>query len=194
MCGDRVDREFATARFRTMTNRVNIVPYDPDWPRRFHEERRILATAFAGSDAVIEHVGSTAVPGLGAKPVIDVLIGLPMLAEVERRIPVLEAAGYEYAQKYERQLPDRRYFRKPRLGPRAFHLHCVVTGGDFWIRHLAFRDYLRAHPESAAAYYHLKRDLALRVSKEEYTEAKTPFIDGILASAMCLPDDSVIRY
>jgi GrpB-like predicted nucleotidyltransferase (UPF0157 family) len=133
---------------------------------------------------MIEHVGSTAVPGLGAKPVIDVLIGVPILIEVERRIPALEAAGYEYVQEYEQQLPDRRYFRKPRFGARAFHVHCVVTGSDFWIRHLAFRDYLRAHPESAAAYYELKRDLARRVSKQEYTAAKSLFIETILASAM----------
>jgi GrpB-like predicted nucleotidyltransferase (UPF0157 family) len=139
---------------------------------------------FAGSEAVIEHVGSTSVPGLGAKPVIDILVGVPVLVEVEDRIPALEAAGYEYAQEYEKQRPDRRYFRKPRLGPRAFHVHCVVTGGVSWIRHLAFRDHLRAHPESAVAYDHLKRELARRVSKEEYTEAKSPFVEGVLASAM----------
>jgi GrpB-like predicted nucleotidyltransferase (UPF0157 family) len=167
-----------------MANRVNIVPCDPDWPRRFDEERRMLAAVFAGTDAIIENVGSTAVPGLGAKPVIDVLIGVPILVEVERRVPALEAAGYEYVQEYEQQLPDRRYFRKPRLGPRAFHVHCVVTGSDIWLRQLAFRDYLRAHPESAAAYFALKRDLAMRVSKEEYTEAKRPFVDEILTAAM----------
>ena len=65
--------------------------HDPEWPRRFDEERRVLAAVFAGSDAIIEHIGSTAVPGLGAKPVIDVLIGVPILIEVERRIPRLEA-------------------------------------------------------------------------------------------------------
>jgi GrpB-like predicted nucleotidyltransferase (UPF0157 family) len=167
-----------------MTDRVTVVPYDPDWPRRFDEERRALAAVFAGSEAVIEHVGSTAVPGLGAKPVIDIMVGVPVLVEVEGRIPALEAAGYEYVREYEKQLPDRRYFRKPRLGPRAFHVHCVVTGSDFWIRPLAFRDHLRAHPESAAAYYNLKRELAMRVSREEYTEAKSPFIEGVLASAM----------
>ena len=74
-----------------MTHRVNIVAYDPEWPRRFDEERSVLAAVFAGSDAIIEHIGSTAVPGLGAKPVIDVLIGVPILIEVERRIPRLEA-------------------------------------------------------------------------------------------------------
>lgn len=167
-----------------MNDRVTIVPYDPDWPRRFSEECRALAAVFAGREAVIEHVGSTAVPGLGAKPVIDIMVGVPVLVEVERRIPALEAAGYEYVQEYERQLSDRRYFRKPRRGPRAFHLHCVVTGSDFWIRHLAFRDDLRTHPESAAAYYNLKRELAGRVSKGEYTEAKSAFIEGVLASAM----------
>lgn len=136
-----------------MTDRVIVVAYDPDWPRRFADERCVLAAVFAGSEAAIEHVGSTAVPGLGAKPVIDVMVGLPALVEVERRIPALEAAGYEYVPAYEKQLPERRYFRNPRLGPRAFHVHCVVTGSEFWIRHLAFRDYLRDHPESAAAYY-----------------------------------------
>ncbi len=167
-----------------MSNQVSIVPYDPEWPGRFGEERRILAAVFAGSDAIIEHVGSTAVPGLGAKPVIDVLIGVPILVEVESRIPALEGAGYEHVAEYEEQLPDRRYFRKPRFGARAFHVHCVVTGSHFWTHHLAFRDYLRAHPESAAAYYEFKRELARRVSKWEYTAAKGPFIESILASAM----------
>jgi GrpB-like predicted nucleotidyltransferase (UPF0157 family) len=166
-----------------MGERVIIVPYDPDWPRRFDQERGVLSAVFAGTDAVIEHVGSTSVPGLGAKPVIDVMVGVPALIEAERRIPALEAAGYEYVQKYETQLPLRRYFRKPRLKPRVFHVHCVVTGSDFWIRHLAFRDYLRAHRESAVAYDNLKRDLAMRVTKEAYTEAKSPFIEGVLASA-----------
>ena len=167
-----------------MITRVTIVPYDPDWPRRFNEERSVLAAVFAGSDAIIEHVGSTAVPGLGAKPVIDILIGVPTLLEVDDRISALAATGYEYVHEYEEHLPDRRYFRKPRVGPRAFHVHCVVTGSDVWIRHLAFRDHLRAHPESAAAYYQLKRELATRVSKEAYTEAKSPFIESVLASAM----------
>ena len=161
-----------------------MVPYDPDWPRRFDQERAILGAVFGGTEATIEHVGSTAVPGLGAKPVIDVMVGVSHLAETESRIAVLENAGYEYVQKYEKQLPQRRYFRKPRLGPSAYHLHCVVKGGDFWVRHLAFRDYLRTHPESAAAYYELKRELAVRFSKEEYTEAKGPFIERILVAAL----------
>lgn len=166
------------------TNRVILVPYNPDWPRRFDEERSILAAVFAGGEAVIEHVGSTAVPELGGKPIIDVMVGLRTLADIEARIPALEAVGYEYVQEYEKQLPERRYFRKPRLGPRAFHVHCVIDGSEFWLRHLAFRDYLRAHPECASAYYKLKRDLAKRLNKEEYTEDKSPFIEAVLAAAM----------
>ena len=167
-----------------MNDRVTVVPYDPDWPRQFDEERRALAGVFAGGEAVIEHIGSTAVPGLGAKPVIDIMVGVPALADIEGRVAALEAAGYEYVQEYEAELPDRRYFRKPRLGPRTFHMHCVIKGSGFWIRHLSFRDHLRAHQDSAAAYYNLKRELAMRVSKREYTEAKSSFVEGVLASAM----------
>jgi GrpB-like predicted nucleotidyltransferase (UPF0157 family) len=167
-----------------MSEPVIVVPYDSDWPRRFDQEGVVLRAVFAGSEAAIEHIGSTAVPGLGAKPVIDIMVGLSHLAEAEDRIAALEVAGYEYVQKHETQFPERRYFRKPRLGPSAYHLHCVVKGSDFWVRQLAFRDYLRAHPESAAAYYELKRELAVRFSKEEYTEAKSPFIEGILVSAL----------
>jgi GrpB-like predicted nucleotidyltransferase (UPF0157 family) len=169
-----------------MSSHVLLVPYDPDWPRRFQEERAVLAGVFAGTGAAIEHIGSTAVPGLGSKPVIDVMVGVPALAVAEDQRRALEAAGYEYVQKYERQLPDRRYFRKPRLGSRRFHLHCVVTGGDWWRKYLAFRDYLRAHEDVAAAYFDLKADLAARLTRAEYTEAKRPFIEQVLASA--LPD------
>lgn len=163
---------------------MKVVPYDPDWPRRFRQERAVLDAVFSGSDVTIEHIGSTAVPGLGAKPVIDVLVGLTKLTEVENRVTALEAKGYEYVPQYEIQLPERRYFRKPRFRPRAFHLHCVLKGSDLWLRHIAFRDYLRTHAEAAVAYYALKRELAGRCSKEAYAEAKSPFIEEILASAL----------
>lgn len=172
-----------------MSEPVIVVPYDADWPRRFDEEGAVLGHVFAGSDAVIEHVGSTAVPGLGAKPVIDIMVGVSHLAEAEARMTALEGVGYLYVQKHETQLPERRYFRKPHLGPSAYHLHCVVRGSDFWVRLLAFRDYLRAHPESAAAYYALKRELAVRYRKSEYTDAKSPFIEGVLVSALSTPGE-----
>lgn len=170
-------------RVPTVTEKVVLKPYDPAWPHRFESEKIVLAEIFAGCDAAIEHVGSTAVPGLGAKPIIDVIVGVRRLADVERRIEALEEAGYEYVPQYEGELPERRYFRKPRRGERLFHLHCVIEGRGFWERHLAFRDYLRAHPETAAEYERLKRELAARVPKHEYTQAKSPFIEAVLAAA-----------
>lgn len=163
--------------------RVEIVPYDDAWPERFEAERRVLSDVFAGTGVRIEHVGSTAVPGLAAKPIVDIMLGVSNLAEIEQRIAALEAGGYRYVPEHEAQIPDRRYLRKPRLGPSAFHLHGVVTGGAFWVRQLAFRDYLRAHPESAAAYEALKRELASRLDRTAYTDAKGPFVEGILAAA-----------
>jgi GrpB-like predicted nucleotidyltransferase (UPF0157 family) len=162
-----------------VSERVVLVPYDPAWPGRFAAEKRVLEAVF-GPGALVEHVGSTAVPGLGAKPVIDILVGVSALAEAERRVPELEAAGYEYVPEYEAELPERRYFRKPR----AVHVHCVVSGGRFWVRHLAFRDLLRKEPEVAAAYFALKRELAARLPKSEYPQAKTAFIEAAVARAL----------
>jgi GrpB-like predicted nucleotidyltransferase (UPF0157 family) len=89
-----------------MSEPVIIVPYDQDWPRRFEKERAVLAVVFAGTEVAIEHVGSTAVPGLGAKPVIDVMAGLSQLAEAESRTAALELAGYEYVHEYEKHSND----------------------------------------------------------------------------------------
>ena len=167
-----------------MPESITVRPYDPNWPRRFEREHALLTVIFSGVEPVIEHIGSTAVPGLGAKPVIDIMLGVERLSEVEGRIPQLEAHGYEYVRNYETQLPERRYFRKPRVGSRAYHLHCVVRASDFWIRHIAFRDYLRSHPDAAAAYFALKQTLAAACTKEEYTEAKSPFIEAVLDRAL----------
>lgn len=161
---------------------VHVVPYDPEWPRRFERERAVLETIFTGLGVAIEHVGSTAVPGLAAKPVIDMMLGVSRLDDVDARVPALEAAGYEYAPEYEVALPERRYFRRPVNGPRRFHLHCVIKDGAFWVRHLAFRDHLRAHPPTAAAYHRLKVELAARDGKQAYAARKSPFIEQVLSS------------
>jgi GrpB-like predicted nucleotidyltransferase (UPF0157 family) len=165
-----------------MHEAVRIVEYDPAWAQKFADEHLLLQRIFRRSTAVIEHVGSTAVPGLGAKPIIDILVGVANLREVEARISELEALGYEYVPDYEKELPDRRYFRKPRNSKREFHLHCVVRGSDFWNSHLAFRNYLREHPDVAAEYFQLKKELAARYASNRagYTEAKSPFIDAVL--------------
>ena len=162
---------------------VVIVPYDPDWPRQFERERTLLTTVF-GSDAVIEHVGSTSVPGVGAKPIIDAMVGLRDLAEAESRIGQMEAAGFQYVPDYEADLPDRRYFVRPRQLPRTSHVHCVVRDGEFWHKHLKFRDHLRRNADVAAEYYQLKCRLAqLHGRKREaYTAAKSEFIQRALGA------------
>jgi GrpB-like predicted nucleotidyltransferase (UPF0157 family) len=168
-----------------MKTPVVIVPYHPEWPRQFEQERARLDETFASTKAVIEHIGSTAVPGLAAKPVIDIMIGVAALSEAEGQIESLRAQGYEYVPAYEAQLPQRRYFRKPRAEPRTHHVHCVILGSSFWHDQLVFRNYLRANPTAAGAYATLKQDLASRYAadREAYSEAKSEFIAAILTHA-----------
>ena len=160
-----------------------VVPYDPVWVACFSAERERLLALFAPREARIEHVGSTSVPGLAAKPIVDMLLGVRRLADVERRIPVLEARGWEYVPEHEAVFPERRFLARPRRRPRTHHLHAVEIGSRFWNDHLAFRDQLRARPEDAAAYGRLKRELAARHGSDRsaYTEAKTSFVEAILA-------------
>jgi GrpB-like predicted nucleotidyltransferase (UPF0157 family) len=155
---------------------IEIHDYDPGWPARFEAERAALLAAVGGALADLEHVGSTAVPGLAAKPIIDILAGVASLADAERCIAPLAALGYAYVPAYEAAVPERRYFRKP-----GFHLHMVELGGPFWDRHLLFRDYLRAHPKQALHYQQLKRVLAARCGDdpEAYTRGKGGFVQVI---------------
>ncbi len=165
-----------------MTELVVVVPHDPRWPAAFERERARLEEVFAGTGAVIEHVGSTAVPGLAAKPIIDIMVGLGALAQAEARVDALAGLGYEYVPEYEHEIPERRYFRRPAIRPRTHHLHCVERGSDFWSRHLAFRDRLRRDGRVARAYGELKMRLAEvhRTDAPAYTAAKSPFIEGAL--------------
>jgi GrpB-like predicted nucleotidyltransferase (UPF0157 family) len=167
-----------------MDDPVVIVEYDPDWPCRFETEatciRQILGTAAVG----IEHIGSTSVPGLAAKPVIDIAIAVRSQAEGEKSAPALEALGYEFVG--EHGLPGRLFFRKgSHQSCRTHHLHLVDSGPGHWEDYLAFRDFLRSHPDEAANYEQLKRGLAaqFRDRREDYTSGKSGYIAGVLAKA-----------
>ena len=162
---------------------VRIVDYDPSWPAGFEAERKMLVPVFAGAAVTIEHVGSTAVPGLAAKPILDLLIGAASLEVFEARVPKLAELGYGYVAEFEAALPRRRYFEKPAESGRTHHLHCVEEGGEFWRDHLLFRDFLRSHPEVAVEYAKLKRDLARQYGRdrEGYSDAKTAFIESVKA-------------
>lgn len=170
-----------------VTPSFRTVEYTEAWASEFLVERDRLATVFAGTDTAIEHVGSTSVPGLCAKPILDICVGVPELSVVEERIGALEALGYEYVPEYEVEIPDRRYFRRPAERPRTHHVHACRRGDSIWRRHLAFRDWLRSHDEDRDAYCALKRELYERHSLDRpaYTEAKGPFIQSILTKAGC---------
>jgi GrpB-like predicted nucleotidyltransferase (UPF0157 family) len=165
-------------------NPIAIESYDPSWPRRFEAERGALQRIF-GSDVRIDHIGSTAVPGLGAKPIIDILLGAVKLNEIESHIPELIAAGWEYMPQHEAILPERRFFAKPKQRPRDFHLHAVEAVSPFWQEHVLFRDFLRRHRDVASEYEALKFELARQYGfdRDGYTEAKTSFIRGVLVRA-----------
>jgi GrpB-like predicted nucleotidyltransferase (UPF0157 family) len=162
---------------------IVVVDYDPAWPAMFGRERGRIAAALGDLVAAIEHVGSTAVPRLGAKPVIDIMVGLRRLADGERCVRPLQRLGYEY--KGEFGIRDRLYFRRFGEGGRSHQIHMVVHGSDFWQRHLLFRDHLRDHPQEAGDYYELKVRLAaeFQMDREGYTGAKTEFIESALAKA-----------
>lgn len=155
---------------------VRIVPYDPRWPERFERERAALE-AVIGSWVVggIHHVGSTAVPGLDAKPVIDVLVGVEDLASSRACFDPLATLNYLYAPYRPEEM---HWFCKPNPSRRTHHLHLVPAGSPRFRDELAFRNHLRTHPTAAAEYATLKRELAERFEhdREAYTNAKTEFI------------------
>lgn len=158
---------------------IEIVTYDPSWPQRFEEEARVLRQSLAKWLAgPIEHIGSTAVPGIDAKPVIDIMAGVSTLDASRPAIAAVAALEYSYAP-YNSEFEH--WFCKPSPAFRTHHLHLIPVATEQWIRRLAFRDYLRAHPDTAAEYAALKRELAreFRLDREAYTEAKRPFIDRI---------------
>jgi len=155
-----------------------IVDYDSAWPVVFEREKSRIVSIIGPHVLAIEHVGSTAVPGLAAKPIIDILVGIPSLREAAACVVPLASIGFEYVPEYEAEIPDRRYFRKGPPTGRTHHLHMVEHGGAFWERHLLFRDFLRVHPERAREYARLKRDLASRFrgDREAYTNGKKDFV------------------
>ena len=179
--------------------RVEIVDYDPAWPARFQRERDAILRACGDAFVAIEHIGSTSVPGLAAKSIIDIMPGIRPLADATPLVPKLEAIGYEYVPQYELPnefddgLPDRRYFRRGGHGPDAVHVHMVEPGSAFWESQLLFRDYLRRHPESSDEYGALKRRLAHAYNatllaegvdaQVGYTDHKTEFVLRTLEQA-----------
>ena len=162
-----------------MNSQVTIQHYDPLWPQQFETLRSRIAAVLGVLAAAIEHVGSTAVPGLSAKPVIDIDILLQSASDLALVINRLSSLGYDH--RGNLGIAGREAFRTPPHGF-AHHLYVCPPGSEEYKRHLAFRNYLRTHPEDAYAYDTLKRHLAdkFRADRDSYTLAKSKFITEIL--------------
>jgi GrpB-like predicted nucleotidyltransferase (UPF0157 family) len=162
---------------------ISLVSYDAKWPRMFEAERgrleRLLAPWLSGP---IEHIGSTAVAGLTAKPIIDIMAGVADLASSVDAIPAVSELDYQYFP-YRPDLMH--WFCKPSPEHRTHHLHLVPIDGLLWADRLLFRDYLRGAPTVAAEYASLKIALASKygMDREAYTEAKSEFVLSVLGRA-----------
>ena len=168
-----------------MSSPIRIVDYDPKWPSMYEMEEELILSTVGRVVIELEHVGSTAVPGLGAKPIIDIMAAVRRIDDAVEIIEPLAAIGYEYVAEYEEFVPERRYFRKGAPEPASHHLHVVEPTTHFWKDHLLLRDYLRAAPEEARAYQAFKRDLARKITQDRvaFTDAKTSFIESALERA-----------
>ena len=161
--------------------KVRLLPYDPQWSREFAEERVQLEKTIGGHILSIDHIGSTSIPGLCAKPIIDILIGLDSFANGSKCISGLEQLGYTF--RGENGIPGRHYFRKG--SPRTLHMHMFERDSQDWQQHILFRDYLRTHPTERDHYAELKAALAKQFpeNRERYLEGKSDFIQNIIQLA-----------
>lgn len=162
---------------------VGLVEYDPAWPARFDAERGRLWERFPVELIDVQHIGSTAIPGMPAKPIIDVMAGVASMAVADALFEPILDHGYVTSVEFNAGLTDRRWFMRHANGRRTHHLHVVVHDGDLWRQRLAFRDALRADPIQATRYAALKRELASRHLKdrEAYTQAKGEFVRSVIA-------------
>ena len=175
---------------------VVITEYDPNWVLLFEQESaRILAVLDGDLVTRIEHFGSTAVPGLAAKPIIDLLVGVRSLAEA-KQVAVFQLERLGYAYWFENPDFQRLFFVKglPPNSPRTHHIHMVELNSILWER-LLFRDYLRKHPDEAARYAQLKYYLAQRFSidREAYTMGKAEYIESVMQKARRPPANPSVQ-
>lgn len=157
---------------------ITHVEYDPVWPRLFEREAARIHDVLGDTAVLIEHAGSTSVPGLAAKPIIDIVLAVPDTTDEDAYVPALTAAGYRLTFR-EPDWYEHRHFKGPDTN---INLHTFSAGCAEIDRMLAFRDWLRSHDEDRDRYLSVKRQLATRTWRDidEYAEAKTTVIQEIL--------------
>jgi GrpB-like predicted nucleotidyltransferase (UPF0157 family) len=159
--------------------KVEVVPHDPNWGHEFAIESARVVTALGANVVAIHHIGSTAIATIHAKPIIDMLVEVSSIDRVDDRNSQMQALGYECMGEFG--IPGRRFFRKDVAGIRTHHIHNFAAESAQIKRHLAFRDYLNAHPEAAQTYSELKQQLARQYPTdiEGYMDGKAAFIHSI---------------
>jgi GrpB-like predicted nucleotidyltransferase (UPF0157 family) len=172
----------------------DIAPYNPNWPAVFEAEAVRLRHLLGALALRIDHHGSTAVPGLAAKPVIDIQISVAALRPLESYGQPLESLGYVHVPHPDDAVCP--FFHRPSQWPHTHHVHVVEAGSEEERRTLAFRDYLRQHRSAAREYEQLKRELMIEINprddaaRETYAERKTAFVERILSLASAAGDGS----
>jgi GrpB-like predicted nucleotidyltransferase (UPF0157 family) len=187
--------------------KIPFSPYSDQWPLDFQERAETIRQAVGNLPITIDHIGSTSVVGLGAKPIIDMLIGVEEEKDLDELIRPMMVFGYTYFKKYEQEMPYRRLFvlLKPlteqqpptiidsdddynsgELFAPIVNVHAIVKDTHHWTRHIAFRDFLRAHPEVTKRYYELKQQLAQLEFEHhlEYNQAKNDFVKEVEKEAL----------
>jgi NAD-dependent deacetylase len=167
------------SELRPTRSRIEIVDYNPVWPTEFQSEAEAVSRALGPLVVAIEHIGSTSVPGLAGKPVIDLLVGSSSLDLAAGQIEAMESLGYAF--RGELGLEGRLFFFQKGAETSSHHVHAVLHGEEQWHRHLAFREYLRANPDEATRYAAAKRRLAAEASYDwyEYVERKDAFVSEV---------------
>lgn len=182
--------------------KIQFEKYNPIWKQTFEQIKSELTEAIGFTNPRIEHIGSTSVEGLSAKPIIDILVGLNSEKDLDEITQPLMDKGYVYYEKYNESMPYRRFFVKHKVDPRDLsiplfigkddnipdasiehdlrlaHIHVLPINSEHWTRHIAFRDYLRTHPDVRNEYQQLKEQLSMREWEDgnEYNEGKDDFI------------------
>lgn len=171
---------------RAIQERVTIVEYDPTWPLLFAEESERIRSLCGVKIEAIEHIGSTSVPGLPAKPIIDIAAAVQDSMVADELLEILCANGYHTSAEFNSTLGDRRWLMRQHGGRRTHHLHLLPVGALDWTNKIRFRNILRKHAEVKAQYLELKRRLAEEFGgeRETYSESKTDFIQLVLQSRL----------
>lgn len=165
---------------------IVIENYNPNWPGLFAAEKQRIQGRIGDFIEDIQHIGSTSVPGLAAKPIVDIMVVIPDLAQVEHCVRPLESIDYLYMGEYG--IAERHYFCKPgtvSLSERLYNLHMMTKEHEHYTFHTLFRNYLHTHPEDRDTYQELKRGLAVQFGSDSrgYSNAKHDFIRSIIAKA-----------